>query len=73
MPSSKIDEKGVAMKGNWLLREIRYADVEASYVFDGMKLRNYQEHRKKGDKALERGWGCPYSGAPGIGTWVLSM
>lgn len=68
---AKMDEKGAAMKGKWLLREKRYADVETSYVFDGMKLRNCQEHRKKGDKALERGWDCPQLGAPGTGTWIV--
>ena len=33
---------GATRKGNWLLREEREADVETSYVFDGMKLRNCQ-------------------------------
>ena len=33
---------GAARKGNLLLREERDADVETSYVSDGMKLRNYQ-------------------------------
>lgn len=41
---------GVAMKRNRLLREIRHADVgtscEINSLFNRMKLRNCQEHRK---------------------------
>lgn len=41
---------GVAMKRNRLLREIRHADVgtscEINPIFNRMKLRNCQEHRK---------------------------
>lgn len=51
---------GVAIKRNRLIGEIRYADTgmgyEISNVFNRMKLKNCQEHRKRGNKALERVW-----------------
>lgn len=64
-------QRRVAIKGNRLLREIRHAEVEISYVFDRMKLRNCPEHKKEVDKALGRGWDCLSRGVPGIWTWDL--